>query len=133
MQTAPLLVLLPLVPFECESPPLSRPEIAFDCSFSSSTFASASPPLADASPPSELASAPSPIASEGPLTPPVAVPPEPPFVVVVWVLLAVFSWWHWSEPAVSPVACWTQTAPLLVPLPLVPFECESPPLSRPEI
>jgi len=91
LQTVELLLPDPLEP---DSPALSRPEIAFDCSFSSSAFASASPPFALASPPSELASAPSPTASEGPLVPPVAEPPGPPVVVVSCVFVAVFSWWH---------------------------------------
>ena len=129
MQTDALLLPLPFAAVPFESPPLSRPEIAFDCSFSSSTFDSASPPLADASPPCELDSAPSPVASEGPLVPPVAEPPEPPSVVVVWVLVALFSWWHWSELPVLPVACCLQTV-LLLPDPLEPG---SPALSWPEI
>src|SRR5205085_10758763 len=70
-------------------------------------------------------------ASEGPLVPPVAEPPLPPVVVVTWVLVAVFSCRHWFAPVVLPVASRLHTAPLL--LPPMPFEPESPLLSRPEI
>ena len=88
------------------------PEIWFDWLFSRLTCDSALPPFADALPPYEPPSAPSPTTCEGPPLPPVALPPAPPNVLVVWVLVAVLLWWHCS-PNVLPVASRLQMAELL--------------------
>ena len=96
---------------------LSRPESWFDWSLSRLLCESALPPFAQAWPPNDPPLEPVPTTCTGPALPPVALPPLPPVVLVVWVLVAVLSCLHWSLPLVLPVASWLQTAVLLSPPP----------------